>query len=81
MLLPSQAAGLEAAPDLARGAVFFMPAGTALSLQSNAAAGPMLVRNLYAQLVRASCHRVCGYALLDMWNDEIDLWEDAAAAS
>lgn len=39
-----QAAGLEAAPELTRGAVFLVPAGTALQLQSVAADGPMLVR-------------------------------------
>jgi hypothetical protein len=38
-----QAAGLEAAPELTRGAVFLVPAGTALQLQSEAADSPMLV--------------------------------------
>ena len=39
-----QAARLEAAPELTRGTVFLVPAGTALQLRSDAAEGPMLVR-------------------------------------
>jgi hypothetical protein len=50
-----QAAGLELKPGLKRGSVFLVPAGTALMLQSDAAAGPMLV----SRTATVRCHMCC----------------------
>lgn len=38
-----KAAGLEQAPSLARGGVFFVPAGTELHLTADPGSGPLLV--------------------------------------
>ena len=56
-----QAAGLEAAPELTRGAVFLVPAGTALQLQSEAADGPMLVSGSWKWLRVPSAYLKVGF--------------------